>query len=216
MGKITVWQDEYWLPLMQLYLKRPVGVKATYSREMVGLSLELHIAPPVLAQRMRQLEMLSTPRLERIWETYSDNPRRLKRVVTLWREMRGFGDAEAFYDGVEMTETFELDFRPLDEDPRLTPTALILILNLYFHLAPSTMVVETPEVKELARLLGVEATLVVSVLDLYQLCDPYLNRSDISLSSLLLPCQKIWQRFGNGNTEDLESFAEELKAYYKS
>ncbi len=216
MGKNTVWHDEYWLPLMQLYLKRPVGVKATYSREMVELSLELHIAPPALVQRMQQMTKLSTPLLERIWQSYSDSPTRLKRAVSLWREMRGFGDAEAFYEGVEVAETFELDFRPLPEEPRLIPVGLILILNLYFHLTPPTMVSNTPEVKEMARMLGVEPGLVVTVLEQYELCDPYLHRSAPSDHPLQLPCQRIWQRFGNGNTEDLEALADELKVYYNS
>ena len=44
MAKKAVWHDDYWLLLMQAYLQRPVGVKPLYSRKMVELSLELHIA----------------------------------------------------------------------------------------------------------------------------------------------------------------------------
>ena len=216
MAKNTVWQDDYWLPVMQLYLRRPVGVKPTYSRDVVELSLELHIAPPVLAERMRQVAMLSTPRVEHFWQNYSDSPRRLARAVKLWRSMRGFGQADTFYDGVEVNESFERDFRPLDEEPSLTPVALILILDLYFRLTPITMVAETPEVAEMAQLLKVPVSMVVNILDLFQLCDPYLNRNAMTLSALLLPCHEVWQRFGNGDTEKLAAFAEELKAYYHS
>lgn len=214
MAKNTVWQDDFWLPVMQLYLKRPVGVKATYCRDAVDLSMELHVAPTALATRMQQIATLSTPRIERIWQTYANNPRRLARAVRLWREMKGFGDASAFYDGVDVTETFERDFRPLEEEPRLTPVILILVLDLYFRLTPITMVAETPEVAELVRLVKVAPSLIVDVLDMYQLCDPYLNRNEVSLSPLLQPCQAIWQRFGNDDTEKLAAFAEELKAYY--
>jgi hypothetical protein len=140
----------------------------------------------------------------------------VKRAVSLWREMRGFGYADAFYEGVDLVETFERDFRPLDEEPSLTPVSLILILDLYFRLTPITMVSETPEVKEMAKLLKVESGMVVSVLDLYQLIDPYLNRKEISLSPLLLPCQEIWQRFGNDDLEHLAEFAKELRAFYDS
>ena len=215
MVKKTRWQDEYWLPLMQTYLKKPVGKKATYSRDMVDLSMELHIAPPLLAIRMEQLARLETPRLERFWQTYADNPRRLARAVRLWREMKGFGAAADFYEGVVVSETFERDFRPLEEEQQLTPVALILILNLYYQLIPQTMVAETPEVAELAKLLKVQPDMVVEVLTLYQLCDPYLNRSDVSLSQLLLPCSKIWQRFEKQSPEELASLAEELKEYYR-
>ena len=39
------WQDDYWLLLMQQYLRKPTGIKPTYDREMVNLSIELHIPP---------------------------------------------------------------------------------------------------------------------------------------------------------------------------
>lgn len=215
MGKVIAWQDEYWLPLLQIYLRQPVGLKPVYSKAMVELSMELHIAPKVLHARMEQLAKLSTPRLEHIWQQYADSSNKLKRAVRLWREMRGFGAANEFYEGVDVQETFERNFKPLAEDERLTPMMLILILDLYFRLVPSTMVTDTPEVIELARLMRVPDRLVVEVLDVYQLCDPYLNRSDISLSHLLVPCQEVWQQYGNGNTVELAELAEALKAYFR-
>ncbi|MBR1933067.1 MAG: hypothetical protein IJ841_05225 [Prevotella sp.] len=215
MAKTNVWQDEYWLPVLQLYLQRPVGVKPLYQRDAVQLCMELHVAPKTLHERQTQIAQLSTPRLERIWQTYSENPRRLARAVRLWREMRGFGAASEFYEGVEVQETFEKDFRPLAEDGRLTPVALILVLDLYFQLVPQTMVAQTPEVAELARLLGVSPGLVEEVLHLYQLCDPYLNRQEVTFSALLLPCQQVWQRFANGDTGQLNALAGELKEYYR-
>ena len=45
MNRHALWQDEYWLLLMQLYLKKPEGVKPLYSKAMVKLALELHIPP---------------------------------------------------------------------------------------------------------------------------------------------------------------------------
>ena len=39
MAKNSKWQDDYWLLLMQVYLRRPVGVKPLYSRDMVALSM---------------------------------------------------------------------------------------------------------------------------------------------------------------------------------
>lgn len=215
MAKNTVWHDEFWLLLLQTYLRRPVGMKPLYSREMVELSLELHITPQVLRVRMQQIDRLDTPRLERIWNTYSSNPRRLARAVRLLREMKGFGAADEFYEGVEVQETFERDFRPLAEDPRLTPVMLILILNLYYQLTPSTMVVETPEVAELARLIGLKAKDVVHVMDVFQICDPYLERNEVTLSPLLLPCQQVWQRMSDKEPQEIHAMAEQLMEYYK-
>ena len=216
MAKNSKWQDEYWLLLMQIYLQKPVGMKPMYCRAMVDLSIELHIAPNLLFNKMCQIANLETPRIEHIWETYGNNPRKLARAVSLWREMNGFNNALEFYEGVEMTESFEKDFKPIAEDEVLTPMMLILILDLYFRLTPITMVPETPEVQELARMMKLKSAQVADVLEVFQHCDPYLNRKDVTFSPLLIPCQQIWRRFGNANTEDLASYANQLKAYFKS
>lgn len=215
MAKDFKWQDEFWLLLMQIYLQKPVGVKPMYSRQMVNLSLELHISPDRLFNRMCQIANLETPRIEHIWEVYGNNPRKLSRAVRLWREMRGFNNAGSFYDGVEVSESFELDFKPVAEDTQVTPVMLILILDLYFRLTPQTMVAETPEIQELARLLKMKSKEVVEVMDVLQHCDPYLNRRDVIFHPLLIPCQEIWRRFGNSNVEALASYAEQLKEYYR-
>lgn len=216
MAKNAKWSDDYWLLLMQIYLQRPMGVKPMYSRKMVDLSLELHLPPSMLFVRMCQIANLETPRIEHIWETYGHNPRKLARAVSLWREMRGYGNADEFYEGVEVNETFERDFRPLAGDGELMPVMLILILDLYFRLTPITMAVETPEVQELARMIKLRPQRVVEVMGVLQHCDPYLNRKDTTDSPLLQPCKEIWQRFGNGDTEDLASFASQLKEYFRS
>lgn len=216
MGKVSQWQDEYWLPLMQIYLQKPVGMKPMYSRKMVDLSLELHISPERLFNKMCQIANVETPRVEHFWEIYGNNPQKLARAVKLLREMKGFNNSEAFYDGVEVNESFERDFRPLAENSRFTPVMLILILDLYFRLTPQTMVAETPEVQELARLIKVKSTEVADVMEVLQHCDPYLNRRDVSFDPLLIPCQEIWRRFGNSNVEALASYAEQLKEYFKN
>ena len=215
MAKNSKWQDDYWLLLMQIYLHRPVGIKPLYNREMVELGLELHIHPQVLAKKMLELDTVDTPRIERIWQTYSTNPQKLARAARLLREMKGFGRADEFYDGVEINQTWEHDWEPLADAPRLTPVILTLVLDLYFRLTPATMVKETPEVQELARLIRISTGDVVDLLDVFQHCDPYLNRRDVTFSRLLLPCQMIWQRYGNDDTEKLAALAEQLKEYYK-
>ena len=211
----TQWHDDYWLLLMELYLRKPTGVKPMYNKKMVELSIELHIAPQHLHKRMCQIANLETPRIERIWHDYSRNPKRLSRAVQLLRSMIGFNSAGDFYEGVEVEETFERDFRPLSEDERLMPFMLVLILDLYFRLTPITMVKETPEVRDLASLMRIPTPLVVDVLEVFQHFDPYLNRRDVIFTPLLLPCQQVWQRYGNGDTEQLAQYAEQLKEYYK-
>lgn len=45
MATHPLWNDDYWLLVLQLYLKRPTGVKAVYAREAVDLAMELHLPP---------------------------------------------------------------------------------------------------------------------------------------------------------------------------
>lgn len=215
MARNSKWQDDYYLLLMQIYLRRPVGVKPMYCRDLVTLGLELHIHPKELSTKMQQISKLDTPRIERIWNTYHENPRKLARAVRLLREMKGFGRADEFYEGVEMNETWERDWQPLAEDERLTLVKLTLVLDLFFHLTPATMVAETPEVQELSRQLKLPTDLVVELLDIYQHCDPYLNRRDVLFSGLLMPCVTVWQRYGNDSIENLATLAEQLKEYYR-
>jgi len=216
MARNAKWIDDYWLLLMQIYLQKPVGVKPKYCRSMVDLSLELHIAPQALYKRMCQIARLKVPRIEYIWKTYGNNPQKLARAVSLWREMRGYGHAEEFYDGVEVSETFERDFKPVADNSRITPVMIILILDLYFRLTPITMATETPEVGELAKQIGVSPAEVVEVLETLQYCDPYLKRKGKPDNKLYQACVDVWRRFGNGETAELEDYAAQLKEYFNS
>ena len=215
MAKNSKWQDEYWLLLMQLYLQKPTGIKPMYSKAMVNLSLELHIAPQQLFNKMCQIANLETPRIEHIWEVYGQNPRKLKRAVNLLREMWGFNNALEFYEGVETIESFEKEFKPITDDTTLTPMMLVLILDEYFRLTPITMVPETPEVQALAKMMRLKPQEVVDVMEAFQHCDPYLNRKDEMKGNLVLACQQVWRRFGNSEPQELASYAEQLKDYFE-
>ncbi len=215
MAKNSKWQEEYWLLLMQLYLQKPTGIKPMYSQAMVDLSLELHIAPQQLFNKMCQIANLETPRIEHIWEVYGQNPRKLKRAVNLLREMWGFNNALEFYEGVETVESFEKEFKPIASNTTLTPMMLVLILDVYFRLTPITMVPETPEVQALAKMLKLTPQEVVDVMEAFQHCDPYLNRKDEKGGELLEACQQVWRRFGNSEPQDLASYAEQLKEYFE-
>lgn len=215
MATHPLWSDDYWLLLLQLYLKKPEGMKALYSRALVDLSLELHIPPKNLYEQQFKLRHRDTPIIELIWETYAGNPRKLNKDAKKLRSMEGFGQPKKFYDGVQVKETFERDFSPMADYPDLKPIMLVMILDLYFRLTPITMAEETPEVQDLAKLMKIKPQLVVEVMDVFQLCDPYLNRDDLMISSLLLPCREIWDRYGNDNPEKLSSFAAQLKEYFR-
>lgn len=164
---------------------------------------------------MFRLRHNDSPVLRLLWDTYGNNPKKLSRDVAKLRKMKGFGKPDEFYDGVELHETFELDFRPLPQQPKLKPVMLIMILDLYFRLTPITMVPETPEIRQLAKLMDISAEFVCEVMDVYQFCDPYLDRGDLMINPLLLPCQEIWNRYGNDNPEKLSAVAAQLREYFK-
>ena len=108
-----LWTDDYWLLIMQLYQKSPAGVKSEYSRSVVELALELHIPPKTLQEQMEALKERTTSSLQRLWETYADNPRRLSRDVKRLRQMTGFGAGSTFYNGMDLTQPFEHDYLPV-------------------------------------------------------------------------------------------------------
>ena len=91
---------------MQLYLKKPEGVKPLFSRLLIQLSLELHIEPKILYAQMFRLRQPDTPSLQHLWRRYSGDTRRLARDVKRLRQMDGFGTAGAFYEGVATSESF--------------------------------------------------------------------------------------------------------------
>jgi hypothetical protein len=153
--------------------------------------------------------------MEKLWERYGNNPKRLAKGIKMLRQMKGLGSAGDFYEGVETHESFELDFKPIEENPDLTPIKLIMILDLYFRLTPNTMVKSTPEIQQLARLLKIDTSLIVEIMEVYQICDPYLNRVELLTSPLVLPCNRIWKRYGNDNPEKLAAYAAQLKEYFK-
>lgn len=164
---------------------------------------------------MQELRKLDTPYLKHLWEELANNQRKLSKAVKTLKERPGLGNAGEFFEGVETNESFERDFRPLEEDERLTPVHLIMILNLYFQLTPTTMVAETEEVQDLAKFLKLPVGLILEIMDVLQYCDPYLNREDIMIHPLLFACQDIWNRFGNDDTEKLEALAAQLQEYFK-
>ena len=213
MARSYEWHDDYWLLLIQLYLRQPQGVKHLYSRPLVDVAMELHIHPAEIHQRLFRLRQIDTPRLQRLWDTYANNPRKLKRGIKLLREMNGFGNASAFYAGVEVNESWERDFKPIGIGT-LTPVKLILILDLYFRLTPITMVEDTPEIQELSKLIKETPKTIVDVMDVFLVCDPYISEYTHTDSTLLPACKDIWQRYGNDDLEALAALAAQLKEYF--
>lgn len=214
MANNSLWQEDYWVLLMQLYMRRPMGLKPLYSRQMVELCMELHLTPQFVYEKMFELRNAPSARLKRLWERYGEKPGKLKRDAARVRSMAGFSKESTFYEGVSIIETFETDFRPIPKCGNLMPVMLILILDLYFRLVPATMNGDTPEIQELARTMKTTTADIVRVMDVYQILDPYLKRDELMITPLLKPCQQVWRRFGNGDIGELAAQAAQMKQYF--
>ncbi len=215
MAKYASWSDDYWLLLMQLYLEKPAGVKPIYARGLVQLALELHIEPRILQAKMFRLRQIDTPVLQQLWNKYEGHPSLLRKEANLLRRMNGFGQAGTFYQGVETnTMSWENDFKPI-ANTGITPLQLILILDLYFRLVPITMVPETPEIIELARMTDISAKEICHIMEIYQSFDPCLKRTAMTEEPLCQPCHTIWQRFGYDDPNKLAAQAAQIKEYFK-
>lgn len=203
---------------MQLYLKPPRGLKPMYDKGLVKLALELHIEPSYLYRRMFKLRQIDTPSMQQLWDIYGSRPRKLSREVGLMRRMKGFGNFEEFYAGVEVNESWEKDFRPIDEQrygEMLMPVSLVMMLDLYFRLMPDTMVADTPEIIELGKKIGCPAALIAEVMALFCHCDPLFSKESEPSHPLLEACREIWQRYGNETPEALSALAAQLRSYWK-
>lgn len=211
-----LWSDEYWLLLLQLYLKKPVGIKQVYSKPMVKLGMELHIHPKLLHELMYQLRRRETRSIERLWQTLGTNPKLLNKKCRQLRHKAGFGNAGLFYQGVTIHETWEWMFEPLETIPQLMPVMLIIILDLYFCLTPLTMVPETPEIGQLSRLMHVKSDVICDVMKAFQNCDPCLKTHPEADAGLIAECRKIWNEHSIIDQKILSRLAEDLKAFFLS
>ena len=218
MAKRALWHDDYWLLLMQLYLKKPQGAKALYSRGLVSLAIELHIPPKWLYMQMLRLRQIDTPSMQQLWDTYANRPRKLKKEAELVRQMKGFGNFDEFYAGVEVNETWEKDFKPIFPERgegSISPVMLIMILDLYFRLIPDTMVPQTPEIVELSRLMGISPDEVTQAMEAFRRLDPQLGYANAKPNTLAEACKEIWQRYGNEMPDKLAAKAAQLKDYWR-
>ena len=90
MATHPLWNDDYWLLVLQLYLKRPTGVKAVYAREAGDLAVELHLPPPFIHQQLQEMDRRARLELQLVWKTYAQKPRRLAKDIARLRKMKGF------------------------------------------------------------------------------------------------------------------------------
>lgn len=215
MAQHPLWSEEYWPLIIQLYLQKPVGPKPCFSKPLVKLSLDLHIPPKFVHDRLLELSNIEHPHLQRLWNQYAHHPGKLRRMVDKLRSRRGFNAAETFYKEVELNETFETLFKPVSAQTTLTPLALTVLLDLYYQLTPTTMVEYTPEVKQLAQRMNTTTAEVVEVLQLYRGIDPFHKVKPNVSHALYEACRNIWQQYEQHTPQQINARAKELAEYFE-
>lgn len=214
MAQQPIWHDAYWPLLIQLYMEKPVGMKPVYSKPLVDLGLELHVTPRYLRRMMAKLDEVASPSLKAMMASCKRNPKGFADMVARLKTMKGFGDEQAFFDGVEVVDGFEKDYKPVMQGSPITPMMLVIVLDLYFRLTPQTMVAATPEVAELARLTRVKPGDIAAALRGFCCCDPCIKTSDAVEQPLLAACNDVWHRYGNLEQDKLSALACRLKDYF--
>ncbi len=211
------WHEAYWLLLVQLYLRKPRGVKPYHSKGLVDLALELHIHPSFLYKQLQRLAHPDKPRLQQLLDTYDDHPDKLSRAIKKLRAMTGFGNAEEFYKDVQAYRSWEQQWKPVTTQPgydTITPAMLIMVLNLYFQLVPDTMVPDTPEITELARQLCLTPQTIAEIMEVYRSIDPALPQEGFMLHPLLQACLDVWKRWGKRGAEKTAAKARQIAEYF--
>ena len=92
----------------------------------------------------------------------------------------------------ESIDSFETFYLPVADDTKLTPASLTILIDLYFMLTPNTMVEETPEVADVARMLTLTTKDVVDVLSVFQTFDPILKKKGLCRQHSL----RLHERYG--------------------
>ena len=213
MANYNNWSDDYWPLVFQAYMLKPKGVKSEWSKPVVDLAIELHLNPKVLHEKMELADRHDSPSLRRLWNLYADNTRRLNRDAKTVKQMAGFGNAGLFYDGVTADDDPCRDYMPIGGDTHVSTAVLTMVLRLYFSLTPVTMVTDTPEVQETARLTGLPTEHLVELLQLFQTFDPILRRKPATPSPVADEAQRLWNRFYN-DTNLLDTAAARFEEYF--
>lgn len=100
-----------------------------------------------------------------------------------------------------------------NQQNRWTREELILTLSVYFQLPFGRLNRTTPEVKELARLIGRSDNSAALRLVNFAACDPYITESGrTGMPAGMSVCKPIWDEFA-GDKEKLFLEAQRIKAY---
>ena len=170
------WSKEESILVLNLYMTKPIGLKAADSDPVVNLAQLLGRTPEALCRRMQWFrqwypvlpfdadENIYTDENPAIWSDYFNRPQKARR-----------------------------------EAPAILKEFCIgtLTLNLYFQLIISTMNEKVPEVIALAKLVKRPIKTVVSLLHDYASLDPFLKGNQPEPRPVSPVTRLLWERYAD-------------------
>lgn len=193
--KAAKWTKEESVLVLDLYFKKPVGIKEKDSPLILDLAQTIGRTPNAVYRRMYGLL------------------RWYPAIPLLFHD-----DLDEEDDPFQpfLNEYF-INRKKLHKDAALFLSNIriyTLTLHLYFHLVPSTMVPKVPEVASLAKLVGRKQDFIVEILRNYLSCDPFMQgKVPIPTTTLQRPCRLMWERYGK-DANKLNAAAQYITEYY--
>ncbi len=195
--KAFKWTKEESILVLDLYFKKPAGMKKKDSPQILDLANTIGRTPNAVYRKMYgflrwyptipllfydEVEDENDP-FQPFWNEYFLDPKKLNR------------DAKAILSDIRV---------------------YTLTLYLYFHLVPNTMAPKVPEVVALAKLVKRSPAFIVEILHNYLSCDPFMRGKATQASTTLQKtCRLIWERYDK-NISKLATTVEYITSYYQA
>ncbi len=195
--KAVKWTKEESILVLDLYFKKPVGMKKKDSLQILDLAKTIGRSPSAVYRRM--YEFLR-------W--YPTIP------LPFYDDLEDESDPfQPFWNG------YFLDLKKLHKDAESFLSDIrvyTLTLHLYFQLIPDTMTPKVPEVIALAKMVKRPPALIVEILHNYLSCDPFMRgKAPQASTSLHKLCRIIWERYEK-NSLMLNAAFDYIAAYYRA
>lgn len=195
--KAVKWTKEESILVLDLYFKKPVGMKKKDSLQIFDLAKTIGRTPNAVYRRMYDF-LRWYPTIPLLF--YDDMEDENDSFQPFWNEY--FLDSKKLHKDAE---SFLSDIR-----------VYTLTLYLYFHLIPDTMAPKVPEVVALAKMVKRPPAFIVEILHNYLSCDPFMcGKVPQASCTLQKICRLIWERYDK-NASKLTAATEYITAYYKS
>lgn len=186
------WTKEESILVLALYFNQPRGIKTADDERIIHLAHILGRTPDAIYRRMVKFQQ--------------------------WYPVLPFNNNEELYadENPAIWDTyFQHPERTINEANTIIMQicAGTLILNLYFQLIIGTMNENSPEVKELAKIIKQPAGEIVRILHVYASFDPFIKEKVEKMTDNLTLYHRLWEIYEE-NLDKLSYTAKYIESHY--